>query len=126
METHLKLRRAQQVEHDVLEKTLGGAVRMLWELVQLSSPALAVRSRAILEIVLWIAKRLPIMNPWQHELAATLCLVGSIALPEEVFERAYTGKELSAAEAQMFEAHPERAASYVQVAGKLIVRQSTG
>src|SRR5450432_3224692 len=36
VETHLKLRRAQQAEHELLEKTLGGTVGILWELVQLT------------------------------------------------------------------------------------------
>ncbi len=110
VETHLKLRRAQQAEHDLLERTLGGAVGTLWELVQLTSPVLALRSRAIRDIVLWITKRMGIKDPWQYELAATLCLVGCIALPDEVFERAYCGQDLSPDEERMFRAHPERAA----------------
>jgi DNA-binding response OmpR family regulator len=110
VETHLKLRRAQQAEHDLLEKTLGGAVRTLWELVQLTSPALASRSYALRDIVLWMTTRMELPDPWQYELAATLCLVGCVALPEEVFERAYLGKHLSPDEARMFHAHPARAA----------------
>ena len=81
VETHLKLRRAQQVERDLLERTLGGAVTALWELVQLTSPVLALRSRAIREIVCWIATRVPTRDPWQCELAATLCLVGVSRCP---------------------------------------------
>ncbi len=110
VETHLKLRRAQRAEHDLLEKTLGGAVRALWELVQLTSPVLALRSRAIRDIVLRITEQTEIKETWQHELAATLCLVGCITLPDEVFERAYCGQDLSPDEDQMFRAHPERAA----------------
>ena len=87
VETHLKLRRAQQAEHDLLEKTLGGAVGTLWELVQLTSPVLALRSRAIRDIVLWITKRIGIKDAWQYELAATLCLVGCIALPTRSSKR---------------------------------------
>ena len=49
-------------------------------------------------------------DSWQYELAATLCLVGCIALPEEVFEKAYCGQTLSPDEERMFRAHPERAA----------------
>jgi len=110
VETHLKLRRAQQAEHDLLEKTLSGAVATLWELVQLTSPALAVRSRAIREIVLRISKQIAIADPWQYELAATLCLVGCMSIPEEVFAKAYSGQNLSPDEDQMFRAHPESAA----------------
>jgi putative two-component system response regulator len=110
VETHLKLRRAQQAEHDLLEKTLSGAVGTLWELVQLTSPGLASRCRAIRNIVLSIIERMAIRDPWQYELAATLCLLGCIALPDEVFEKAYAGQALSPDEDQMFRAHPESGA----------------
>jgi response regulator RpfG family c-di-GMP phosphodiesterase len=108
--THLKLRRAQQAEHYLLEMTLGCAVRTLWELVQLTSPALALRSSAVRSIVLWITKRMEIRDSWKYDIAATLCLLGCIGLPEEVFERAYCGEDLSPDEDRMFHAHPERAA----------------
>ena len=113
VETHIKLRRAQQLEHDLLEKTLGGAVGILWELVQLTSPILALRSHAIRGIVRWITKQMETTDAWQYELAATLCLLGCIALPDEVFERAYCGQHLSADEDQMFRAHPENAARLI-------------
>ncbi len=119
VETHLKLRRAQQAEHDLLEKTLGGAVGTLWELVQLTSPTLAVRSQAIRDIVLRITKRVGDNDSWQYELAATLCLVGCITLPDEVFERAYCHQNLAPEEDQMFRAHPERAARLLSAIPRL-------
>jgi DNA-binding response OmpR family regulator len=121
VETHLKLRRAQQAERDLLEKTLGGVVETLWELVQLTSPAQASRSRAVRDIVLWIAKRMGIINAWQYELAATLCLVGCITLPDDVFDRAYCREGLSPDEDRMFRAHPERAASLLSKIPRLEV-----
>jgi CheY-like chemotaxis protein len=108
VETHLKLRRAQRVERELLERTLSGAVGTLWELVQLTSPALALRSHAIRDIVRWIIKRAGLKDPWQYELAATLSLLGCLALPEDVFERAYCNQQLSPDEERMFQAHPER------------------
>jgi DNA-binding response OmpR family regulator len=110
VETHLKLRRAQLSEHELLEKTLAGAVGTLWELVQLTSPALASRARAIQDIVRWITKRMGIKDSWKYELAGRLCLLGCLSLPEEVFERSYGGQQLSPEEEQMFRAHPESAA----------------
>jgi response regulator RpfG family c-di-GMP phosphodiesterase len=110
VETHVKLRRAQQTEHDLLERTLGGAVEAFWELVQLTSPVLALRGRAIREIVLCVTKRVEIKDAWQFELAAALCLVGCIVLPDDVLEKAYCGQDLSPDEDRMFRAHPERAA----------------
>jgi hypothetical protein len=49
-------------------------------------------------------------NPWQYELAATLCLVGCITLPDDIFERCYAGENLSPEEEQMFRTHPDTAA----------------
>jgi DNA-binding response OmpR family regulator len=110
VETHLKLRRAQLSEHELLEKTLTGAVGTLWELVQLTSPVLASRSRALQDIVHWITRRMVIKDSWQYELAARLCLLGCLSLPEEVFEKGYGGQQLTPEEDQMFRAHPESAA----------------
>jgi CheY-like chemotaxis protein len=110
VETHLKLRRAQVSEHELLEKTLAGAVGTLWELVQLTSPVLALRSRALQEIVHWITKRMEIKDSWQYELAARLCLLGCLSLPDEVFVKGYGGDPLTAEEDEMFRAHPESAA----------------
>jgi CheY-like chemotaxis protein len=129
VETHIKLRRAQQAEHDLLEKTLSGAVGTLWELVQITSPVLALRSGAVRDIVLRITKRLGTKDPWQCELAARLCLVGCVALPEDVFERAYCGQELSPDEHRMFQAHPKTAARLLsniprlEVVAEIIRRQ---
>jgi CheY-like chemotaxis protein len=129
VETHLKLRRGQQVEHDLLERTLVGAVGALWELVQLTSPGLALRSSSIREIVRWITKQIGTKDPWQYELAATLCLVGCLALPDEVFERAYCGQELSPDDDRMFRAHPESGARLLskiprlEVVAEIIRRQ---
>jgi DNA-binding response OmpR family regulator len=121
VETHLKLRRAQQAERDLLERTLGGVVDTLWELVQLTSPAQALRSRAVRDIVLWLTKRMGIQYAWQYELAATLCLVGCITLPDDVFDRAYCREGLSPDEDRMFRVHPERAASLLSKIPRLEV-----
>lgn len=110
VETHLKLRRAQQAERDLLERTLGGAVGTLLKLVQITSPVLVLRSHSIRDIILWITKRLELKEAWQYELAAMLCLVGCIVLPNEIFEKAYGGQDLSPEEDQIFRDHPESAA----------------
>jgi DNA-binding response OmpR family regulator len=110
VETHIKLRRTQQSEHQLLEKTLAGAVGTLWELVQLTSPVLASRSRALQDIVHFVTRRVNVKDSWQYELAAKLCLLGCLSLPEEVFEKGYRGADLSLEEDEMYRAHPKRAA----------------
>jgi response regulator RpfG family c-di-GMP phosphodiesterase len=106
VETHLMLRRALQAERELLEKTLNGAVAALLELAQTASPVLIARSHALRDIALWVAGKLKPKNVWQYELAAMLALVGCIALPEDLFERAYGWQELSPDEKLLFCAHP--------------------
>ena len=111
VDTHVRLRRAQQAEHDLLEKTLGGTVRTFWQLIQISSPLLAVRSNSIRDIALRIMQQMELSDPWQYDLAATLCLVGCIAVPDNVFQKAHGGEPLLPEEEEMFRAHPERGAA---------------
>jgi CheY-like chemotaxis protein len=108
--THIRLQRAQKSERELLEKTLNGLVGTMWELMQLTSPALASRSREIREVVRVLVEKLKIPDAWQYDLAATLCLVGCVTVPEEVLDKVYAGQELSNEEKAMYRAHPERGA----------------
>src|SRR6202167_6247090 len=107
VETHLQLYRARQVERDLLERTLNGAVKTLADLAHLTSPTLTERSAALRSMVVHIAAQLRLPDLWQYELAATLCLIGCITLPSETFERAYVADKASAEELQMYRAHPD-------------------
>jgi CheY-like chemotaxis protein len=107
VETHLALHRARQVERQLLEKTLGGAVKALSDLAHLTSPTLTERSGALRNMVVHMAAQLRLPDPWQYELAATLCLIGCITLPSDAFEHAYVGDKPSAEELHMYRAHPD-------------------
>ena len=107
VETHLALHHARQIERDLLEKTLNGAVKALSGLTLMTSPPLAERSEALRNMVVYMAAKMLLKDPWQYELAAMLCLIGCIALPPDTFERAYRGENVSAEEIQMYRAHPD-------------------
>jgi len=110
VKVHVQLQLARKAEHDLLEKTLTGAVRSLAELIHLMVPALSARSETILRLVRHMVSRSGAEEAWQYELAATLCLTGCVALPPDAFERAYAGKAASGAEREMFLGHPRLAA----------------
>ncbi len=107
VETHLQLHRARQVERELLERTLGGAVKALSDLAHLTSPTLTERSGALRSMVVHMAAQLRLPDAWQYELAAMLCLLGCITLPSDAFEHAYVGDKASAEELQMYRAHPD-------------------
>ena len=106
VETHLELHRARQVERDLLERTLNGAVKTLADLAHLTSPMLTERSGALRSMVVRMAAQLRLPDLWQYELGATLCLIGCITLPPDAFEHAYVADKASGAELQMYRAHP--------------------
>lgn len=107
VETHLQLHRARQVERELLEKTLNGAVKALSDLAHLMSPTLTQRSGALRSMVVHMAAQLRLPDAWQYELAAMLCLIGCITLPPDTFEHAYVGEKASPSEVQMYRAHPD-------------------
>jgi putative two-component system response regulator len=107
VDTHLQLHRARQVERELLEKTLGGAVKALSDLAHLTSPTLTERSGALRSMVIHMAAQLRLPDAWQYELAAVLCLIGCITLPSDTFEHAYVGDKASAEELQMYRSHPD-------------------
>jgi putative two-component system response regulator len=107
VETHLQLHRARQVERELLERTLGGAVKALSDLAHLTSPTLTERSGALRSMVVHMTSQLRLPDPWQYELAAVLCLIGCITLPSDAFEHAYVGDKPSSEELHMYRAHPD-------------------
>jgi CheY-like chemotaxis protein len=107
VKTHIELHRARQGERDLLEKTLTGAIRSLADLIHLTGPFLGERSAAVRRIVTHIGAQLPSPDAWQYELAATLCFIGGVVMPVEIFERGYTGASLSATEEQVYCSYPE-------------------
>jgi len=106
VETQLKLRQLQLAERELLEKTLNGAVTALVELVGLAAPDVGERGRSVSAIVTHAARRLDLPSRWQYELAARLCLIGWIALPDDLVAKAQTDVKLTDDEARMFAAHP--------------------
>jgi putative two-component system response regulator len=107
VETHLALHRARQVERDLLERTLNGAVKALADLAHLTSPSLTERSGALRSMVVHMSTQMNLPDPWQYELAAILSLIGCITLPADAFEHAYVGEKATHEEQHMFRSHPD-------------------
>jgi putative two-component system response regulator len=109
VDVQLQLQLARRAERQLLEKTLSGAVRTLADLIHLTEPAIAARSQAIRGIAIHLATAMGLEDLWQYDLAATLCLMGCVALPPQVFDRVY-GREAQPREEEMFQTHPESGA----------------
>jgi response regulator RpfG family c-di-GMP phosphodiesterase len=93
-------------ERELLEKTLGGSVKVLTEILGLVNPAAFSRASRIRRSVQQMVRALELPNGWQFELAAMLSQIGCLTLPHEILEKIEAGQPLSWEEQEMFASHP--------------------
>lgn len=97
VDTHLDIRRLQLEQRSLLERTLAGTVHTLIECLELAAPQVFVRARAVRECVDLILETMPNEQSWSIRVAASLSLIGCLALPEEI-TREVLSKEKHAVE----------------------------
>ncbi len=93
-------------ERELLEKTLGGAIKVLTDVLSLAAPVAFSRATCIKGYVNHIASKLELVDTWQYELAAMLSQIGCITLPPDTLDKAYAGQALTECEAEMLRSHP--------------------
>ena len=94
-------------ERDLLQRTLRGSIKLLTDILALTSPAAFGRAMRARERAGRIASSLGVPDPWTVELAAMLSHIGCIMMPPETVEKMYQGKPLNPAETQMVECYPQ-------------------
>jgi CheY-like chemotaxis protein len=109
----LKQHRLLTAEKVLLEQTLGGAVKMLIEILGMVSPAASTRASRLQRYVIELAEALALTSQWQWGLAAFVSQIGCVALPKEILSKVEAAQELSDEERRLYESHP-------QIAGKLL------
>ncbi|MFC1541991.1 HD domain-containing phosphohydrolase [Candidatus Latescibacterota bacterium] len=100
-------------EKILLEKTLLGSIKVLTEILSLVNPDAFSQTNRIKPFVKHIVKELHLPNAWQFELAAMLSQIGCVAIPPDILNMVYSGKELSEEERKVY-------SSYLTVGSKLI------
>ena len=94
-------------EKQLLRGTLTGVVKVLTDLLAITSPRVfnrASRLRSVVEHMMDISDE---RQDWRFGLAAQLPLVGCIALPPDLVEMVLSGAPVTAHERRMFARHPE-------------------
>lgn len=98
--------RVVKVEHDLLQRTLTGSVRVLTEILSLVNPAAFSRATHIRRYVRHMATELDLPQAWQFDLAAMLSQIGCVTLPPDAMEKIHANRSLQPQERRMYEAHP--------------------
>jgi response regulator RpfG family c-di-GMP phosphodiesterase len=110
IEAGLEQYRLVRLEKTLLEQTLGGAVKMLVEILGMVSPAAYSRASRVQRYVNFMISALQLPERWQWPLAALVSQIGCVALPKELLSKVAAGQPLSGEEAQLYASHPEIAA----------------
>lgn len=88
-------------ERVLLEQTLRGSIKMLVDILAITSPAAFGRANHVKIRVLELAAALGVRDTWQLEIAALASQLGYIVLPHEVCDKLERGVALSDAEQRM-------------------------
>jgi response regulator RpfG family c-di-GMP phosphodiesterase len=93
-------------EKILLNKTLKGAVDLLADILSLVNPATFSQSSRIKRHVQTMVKALNLQDRWHYDLAAMLCQIGLVSLPQELIAKVSAGQELSHSESKLYASHP--------------------
>lgn len=93
-------------EHDLLQNTLNGAIKVLTQALSLASPVAFSRSGQVKSYVARMAKAVKAAEPWQYEIAAMLSQLGCITLPPKTLQKIYSGEAVTENEQKIYNSHP--------------------
>ena len=95
-----------RAERELLERTLGGAVTVLTQVLSMASPAASRRTAQMRAMTASVTEQLGLQSDWRLPIAAMLSHIGCIAVPGPVLEKLETTGHLDSHERAMFDAHP--------------------
>jgi response regulator RpfG family c-di-GMP phosphodiesterase len=89
-----------QIERDLLEKTLAGSVKVLTDVLAMAAPKAFRHSARFREWAKLVAIDLELPQPWQLEIGCMLSPIGYVTLPADIAAKWTAGQPLSEKEQQ--------------------------
>jgi response regulator RpfG family c-di-GMP phosphodiesterase len=117
-------------EKILLNKTLKGAVDLMADILSMVKPVAFSHSSRIKQYAHTIVSSLSLEDSWHYDLAAMLCQLGYISLPEELVRKVAEGESLTQAEQQHYNSHPAMGARLLkhiprlEVVADMVARQN--
>lgn len=106
--------RLEIAEHQLLEQTLSGSVKLLTDLLSLAKPLAFGRSARAARYMRMVVSELELEDPWQYYTAAMLSQIGCLELSDDLLTKAYSGKDLTDIESKFFDRHPKNGADLLK------------
>ena len=101
-------------ERELLENTLGGAVKVLTEILSLFDPATFDRSQQLKNYVGDFVRSSNANVPWELDLAAMLSQIGCVTVPSGFLEKLHKGESLNHSEKELLSQTPEFGARLIE------------
>ena len=93
-------------EQELLKNTLGGAIKVLVEILSMVNPTAFSQASRIRRYMRHIVKEMHLTNLWQYEIAAMLSQIGCVTLPHEILDKVYSQVVLADKESRLLASHP--------------------
>ncbi|MEM1288068.1 MAG: HD domain-containing phosphohydrolase [Pseudomonadota bacterium] len=93
-------------EKALLEQTLSGSVKVLTDVLAISKPEAFERSSDVQRWAKRLADEVSVERPWELDLAAMLCTLGAVTLPDSITAKYYRGEMLDEDERKLFDQAP--------------------
>jgi response regulator RpfG family c-di-GMP phosphodiesterase len=100
-------------ERVLLQKTLGGSISVLNEVLALTSPIAFGQATRVHDLVAKLCAQLNVERSWECVIAAMLSQIGCVTLPPDTIERAYGNAPLTSEDMEMLSALPRIGAGLV-------------
>ena len=110
---HDRLQALYDSERELLEKTLAGSVKALFDILALADPRAFGKAAKLRDWARLVAARKQIQKPWELELAAMLSQLGLVGLPNAVLAKIAKGQRLAAEEMILFEEVPTKSGALI-------------
>ncbi|KIL98484.1 response regulator receiver protein [Paramagnetospirillum magnetotacticum MS-1] len=102
-----------QAEHEILEKTLAGSIKVLIDLVSSTNPVISSHARRIRDYARKLTSDGQFPRHWQLEIASSLALIGQLSLPVELVQKRHAGQSMSVDEQSTLASAPEIARNLI-------------
>jgi response regulator RpfG family c-di-GMP phosphodiesterase len=100
-------------EKELLNKTLGGSIKLLTDILGMLDPKSFGRMQVVRQLIAHIGQQFKFENDWEIPLAFMLAPIGNVTVPAELLQRWRAGAALTTAETQAIAQLPETAARLI-------------
>ncbi len=115
----LELHKLKKNEKEIIEKTLQGAIKILIEVLSITSPIAFSMTQQSRMIAKKIISRLSISDGWEFELATMLSYIGLVTIPKEIVEKFFKFEEMDNNEYSIFKNFPKSSSKFISNIPKL-------